>query len=113
VRAEFLREGIGFWRPVVPPSPLADAEVGLVRALVAHTFPDSEQLRRQIPTLAVIARSPTDASFRVPVLAEGRDAAGRRVTVLLHVVGGFMGEVEVVHEDDSVGLPLLEGLLVY
>src|SRR6266542_4575597 len=51
---------------------------------------------------------------RVPVEARGTDAAGNDQMVVLHVIDGFLGELEIIgSEGQPVGLPAPETLTVY
>ncbi len=51
-------------------------------------------------------------SSRVPVEAEGEDRDGETIHLLLHVVGGFLRELDIYKEDETpiVQLPTLESL---
>jgi hypothetical protein len=112
---EFLTEGPGYWVTEVPPRPLTAAEQQMIEALLTVPFPGNEQLRKQVPSLRVLFHAPPgDLSIkmspnrdpalaadcgprdRVPVMATGWDAVGQPATILLHVIEGFIGELEVV-----------------
>ncbi|MDP3541865.1 MAG: hypothetical protein Q8T11_05285 [Elusimicrobiota bacterium] len=51
---------------------------------------------------------------RVPVEAESKDADGMGLHFLLHVVGGFLRELEIFREDSEPikGLPQADALVV-
>ena len=112
------------WRTVDPPRPLSDLERTTVAVLLAEPFPGSEALRHQAQIARVNAECTcgcgsialivdrdaaihADVSERIPV--EGRSslpaADGTPVEVLLHVVDGFMNEVEVVPYTNAVRFP--------
>jgi hypothetical protein len=130
---EFLSEGRGVWVPVQSPRPLNEDERRLIEAMLAEPFPGHDQLQRQVPSVRVLAhgpngdpsikmsptRDPTQAANigargRIPVEARGTDVDGREVTVYLHVIEGYLGELEVIGESGRpAGLPVLEGLEVY
>ncbi len=130
---EFLSEGAesGVWLRLNPPRPLSDEEQPLIGGLLAREFRGRDQLRRQVPSAHVVAeavegdpsikmspsRDPSLAATvlaRVPVEAMGRDATGNDVTVLLHVVGGFLAELEILGSDGRpVMLPSPPSLVVY
>jgi hypothetical protein len=129
---EFLTEGMesGAWVAMIPPRPLSPDEEALIAMLLSHEFTGAQQLRRQLPTVKVIAEAKGDdpgikmspsresnlaASVldRVPVEAKGKDSQGNEVDVLLHVVAGFLAELEIVAwETKPVGLPSLKELVV-
>jgi hypothetical protein len=128
---EFLTEGLGTWVPVSPPRHLSPEEETVISVLLAHGFAGSEQLRLQLPSVRVLADAPghdpsikmspsRDPSLaasvvdRVPVEARGVDAAGHETTVLLHVVEGFLAELEIIGGDAGADdLPTPESLTVY
>lgn len=130
---EFLAEGTGFqaWHRVDPPRRLTESERAVIEALLRHDFPGAGELRRQIPTLRVHyegasnsaslkmspVRDPSNAApvkARVPVEGWGMDAEGRESWVLLHVISGFIGELQVLSRSESpVALPLPQSLVVY
>ena len=130
---EFLTEGMdaGAWLRVDPLRRLSTEEESLIATLLAYPFAGARQLQAQLPSVRVLfhsaggdpgikmspSRQPSLAANvidRVPVEARGNDAAGNEVTVLLHVVDRFLGELEIIGWDAKpVGLPSLEGLTVY
>ncbi len=128
---DFLTEGLAYWLRVDPPRTLSPAEEAVISKLLAHEFKGSEHLRRQLPSVRVLAsgrgrdpslkmsptREPSLAAAviaRVPVEARGTDAAGNDVMVVLHVIDGFLGELEIIgSEGQPVGLPAPETLTVY
>lgn len=130
---DFLAEGTGTggWLPIIPPRPLRKTEERLLCALLRHPFPGHEQLQRQVPSVRVVARGAHgDPSFkmspnrdpalaalvvgRVPVEGWGRDTTGRTVQVLLHVIAGYLGELEILGTSQHPsGLPTVATLQVY
>jgi hypothetical protein len=90
-------------------------ETALLRRLLAVEFPGSEELRLQLA--AAQARTVDDdgsielqpaptapaaaVMHRVPVEAAYRDEDGVEVHVLLHVVGGFLHELEFFKDNGS------------
>jgi hypothetical protein len=112
------------WRTIDPPRRLSDPEQAALAVLLAESFRGSEALRRQAEVVRVhqectcgcgsiglvVARDQTiraEVSERIPV--EGRSTAsaddGAPVEVLLHVVDGYLNELEVVPYSESVRFP--------
>jgi len=99
--------------------PLTPREMGLLRRLLEREFPGRDQLREQLGSvtgrtideegsLALQCRSgpPAPVLCRVPAEGECMDTDGKRINVLLHVVRGFMNELEVYKDDSSAVLRL-------
>lgn len=95
-----------------PPHP---EEVRVVAQLLSAPFPGQAELRHQATTLRVreidrcgclelrVARGrPAPVVRRIPVEAETTDADGAVVHVLLHVVDGYLDELEVFREDGEL-----------
>ena len=101
---------------------LSERELTILRTLVEdREFPGSERLKEQIDfaeasgftdnsdnygsvRLRVPAAGgalPAEVTHRIPVEAEYRDRDGVPVHVLLHVVGGFLAELEVYKADGT------------
>ena len=92
-----------------PPTP---EEVALLSVLLSSSFPGREALARQATDL-VVRPLDTDGSLelkpnrgpsanvqrRIPVEGELDDADGVTVHVLLHVLDGYLAELEVYRED--------------
>jgi len=89
-------------------------EAALLERLLAREFPGSAELREQLRTISVAEidadgslRLSTRASIRaavsrrIPVEASYVDRDGVRVHLLLHVVDGYLDELEVLREDSG------------
>ena len=103
-------------RRVVPPRPLISWEQEVLSRLLSLSFPGVDELRTQLasvrvseefadddPTviLSVDVQSapPAPVLQRIPVEATGRDEDGAPVMILLHVVQGYLSELEVYRAD--------------
>jgi len=98
---------------------LSSSEREVLGRLLGASFPGCEALRGQL--VSVQARyadenggiwlrvdpltKPADVIRRIPVEAEYDDGDGIRVHLLLHVLNGYMNELEVFREDSG---PVLE-----
>lgn len=95
--------------------PLADEERQILEVLLAEQFPGKEALAAQLlQTQArrvdaegslelVVSGGPlADVVRRIPVEAEVDDIDGTTIHVLLHVVDGFLNELELFREDGGV-----------
>jgi len=94
--------------------PLKTHERELLEKLLEPEFPGREELRQQLNSvtgkqifedgalaLQCDSSHPAPVKCRVPVEAQGQDADGVLISVSLHVVDGFMNELEIVKGDDS------------
>ena len=106
--------------------PLQQSEREILRRLLEdHPFQCREELGKQLDSatarlidehndnygrieLRVADATPANVRFRVPVEAEYRDDDDCPVWVLLHVVNGFLDELEIVRAD---GQPLISPLI--
>ena len=113
--------------------PLEERERRILERLLGnHHFQGREELLKQLEStsarliaeykdnygsieLHVADAAPANVRFRVPVEAEYRDDDGVPVWVLVHVVGGFLDELEIVRADGQplISPPLPERLQVY
>lgn len=97
-----------------PSRRLTSEEDTLLRLLLSSNFPGDANLREQLPeckvcaldangSLRITAEAGKTASVvrRIPVEAEYDDADGVGVHVLLHVLEGFLHELEVYREDSN------------
>jgi hypothetical protein len=101
---------------VVPPRQLNSWERGVLCVLLSRPFPGSHELRLQLPAVRVseeyVGRDPSvvltldrtagptaPVRRRIPVEAEGRDEDGRTIHVLLHVLDGYLWELELYRSD--------------
>jgi hypothetical protein len=91
-----------------------ESERALVSALLTAEFPGRSALVQQLNQASVrtIDRDgslkfevqgsvPADVIRRIPIEADTTDIDGTTIHVLLHVVGGFLDELEVYREDSS------------
>ena len=107
---------------------LREEERMLIHKLLGTRFPGRDELATQLDTCLAKPLDPsgslelttsilTQASVgrRVPVEGEFEDEDGVVVHVLLHVVGGFLRELEIYKEDlsDSVAKFDLQNLRVF
>jgi hypothetical protein len=120
------------WRMIEPPRRLSGMEQATLAVLLAESFRGSDALLRQAEIVRVneectcgcgsiglaVDHDPkirADVSERIPV--EGRSTVptedGAPVEVLLHVVDGFMNELEVVPYSESVRFPDPQTLTVW
>jgi hypothetical protein len=110
---------------------LTQYERRVANALLDTKFPGSEVLKKQFDyatarlmvtddnygsiVLTTKGSEPANIKLRVPVTALTRDESGGPVEILLHVVNGFVHELEFVRLDGKpmVGLPRLDILKVH
>ncbi|MFN8636349.1 MAG: hypothetical protein U0893_21070 [Chloroflexota bacterium] len=109
---------------LLQPRPLNDWERDMLARLLAVPFPGVEELRQQCPHLLVseeygegdptvifiAAREqapPVTVRYRVPVEGRAYEANGTPVEVLLHVVDGYLWELEYVRYDVAPPQPIL------
>ncbi len=99
-----------------PPRPMTVNERKLLSFLLDADFPGRDELRQQAAT-AMVSRDCSDCPTleleadrtcpratvkrTVPIEAEGRDYDGMAVQILLHVVDGYLSELEVFRYDDK------------
>src|SRR5436309_2787521 len=94
--------------------PLETHERELLEKLLEPEFPGRDELRQQLNsvtakqiledgTLALQCDShhPAPVKSRIPTEGECRDADGAAISVFLHVVDGFINELEIVKYDHS------------
>lgn len=92
----------------------SSGQMGIIGKLLGATFPGSEVLLDQARTLRVrsidndgsfkllVARGkPAEVVRRIPVEAEMTDVDGVQIHVLLHVVEGYLDELEVYRDDSE------------
>lgn len=97
-------------------APLTVDAQRILSALLVVQFPGSVQIAKQIESArgrvvdkegSIVLQAPdgprADVERRIPVEAEAEDADGGTFHVLLHVVDGYIAELEIYTED---GLPL-------
>ena len=93
-------------------APLEEDSVGILRALVAASFPGRDEIvvqlsvarSRRIDDHGCLALSASGAPRapvlrRVPIEAVADDIDGMTIHVLLHVVDGYIDELELYRED--------------
>ena len=110
---------------LIEPRDLNSWERATINALLSQDFPGVEELRLQVDHLKVSeiypGRDPTvtfsisdeavpasQVDDRVPVEAEGRDIDGMLIMILLHVVDGFIWQLEVLRGTDYEVIQLPE-----
>jgi hypothetical protein len=89
-------------------------ESQLLKKLLSHDFPGRDELREQVPfvlcrtidedgglSLKCSAGRPAPVLCRVPTEGTCADLDGVQIHVLLHVVDGFVNELEVYKDDSS------------
>ena len=103
-------------RALDPPRQLSPWERDVLEALLAVPFPGAEELKEQLGSVKVAeeyggddpsvifsvaqhAALPAPVKRRIPVEAEGLDEDGATIQVLLHVIDGFVWELEVYRPD--------------
>lgn len=100
-----------------PPRELTHTERAVLERLLSCEFTGVQALRMQLASVRIEeeCRDCSTIGFfinlevsirakvrrRIPVEAEGIDADGERIYILLHVVDGFMNELEIYREDLS------------
>ena len=105
-------------RTLDPPRQLSPWEHDILAALLAVPFPGWGELREQLNSIKVVeeyggddpsvvfrvdrhAALPAPVQRRIPVEAEGLDADGATIQVLLHVLDGFVWELELYRPDGN------------
>ena len=103
-------------KSVAAPRPLSTWERGTLEQLLSQPFHDSDELCKQAGTARVAeeypapdpsvmlwvdraAVAPAPVRRRIPVEGEAADEDGTPVHVLLHVVDGYLSELEVYRSD--------------
>jgi hypothetical protein len=106
-------------REIAPPRELTENESELLEFLLSAGFAGRDELRRQAavarvsgedpPSIRLVVETgvapPAKVTRRIPIEAEGTDRDGAPLHSLLHVVDGYLGELEVFRED---GQPVLD-----
>jgi hypothetical protein len=109
-----LQNHIGWTAELVDARPATEAERGILDRLLDAEFPGSEEIRRQLQECLVktvdengsLALYPDDpckvaVADSIPVWGEVRDEDGATVFVRLHVIEGWVKELEITGEDGS------------
>jgi Domain of unknown function (DUF6984) len=94
--------------------PLSELERQLLAVLLSTDFSGRDALVEQVATASVREidhngslefassdETPAEVARRIPVEAELDDSDGVRIHVLLHVVDGFLKELEVYRDDSG------------
>ena len=80
----------------------------ILSVLLAAQFPGRVQIAKQIESArgrvvdqdgSIALRAPADVERTIPVEAEAEDEDGMTFHVVLHVVDGFIAELEIYRED--------------
>lgn len=101
--------------PINPPRPLTPEEEGILNRLLSVEFQGQEELLRQAQSVRVseeckdcrsittiVDNLPGNAATvkrRIPIEAEAVDVDGAKIHILLHVVYGYIDEIEIYRED--------------
>ena len=93
---------------------LDEQATGILGALMAVPFPGRDQITRQVASarcrkidadgslaLRALGTSRAEVVRRVPVEAEAEDLDGVTIHVLLHVIDGYIDELEIFREDGA------------
>lgn len=120
-------EGLGG----VPLRELTAKERAVLEFMLQPDFPGRDELRQQLDVTRVCGESgrgdptidlyvdrtsapPAPVKRRIPIEARGRDPDGIGLEVLLHVLDGYMSELEVYREDSgSTTMPNPDGLALF
>ncbi|MCI0561256.1 MAG: hypothetical protein MN733_22445 [Nitrososphaera sp.] len=114
------------------PRQLYSNEIRLLEFLLTSPFSGRDELQRQVVSAKVSGecscgcpsiilsteQSPADRAFvrgRIPIEAEGYDSDGVKIHFLLHVVEGYLSELEIFREDSRpiLNLPDPDSLKLY
>lgn len=101
--------------PEAASRPLDDCERAVLERLLSESFPGRnalEEQSRDIQARRIDADGslafapnpdapPADVARRIPVEAETEDVDGVIIHVLLHVLNGYMSELEIYREDSA------------
>jgi uncharacterized protein DUF6984 len=110
-------------REIAPPRKLTEIEAGILQLLLSPAFAGRDDLQRQAkvarvrgmcscgcPSIILFVESslapPANVKRRIPIEAEGTDLDGMPIHFLLHVVDGYLSEIEVYREDSRPVLDL-------
>jgi uncharacterized protein DUF6984 len=105
--------------------PLSPVELGIVFTLLSADFPGRDELLEQLSECKVRTldengslefllydKRPAMVVRRIPVEAEMEDKDGIIIHILLHVVSGFLKELEIYRDDSGLVLGMIrEGSL--
>jgi hypothetical protein len=103
-------------KELIDPRVLTRQERELLELLLTKNFPGREELRHQLesarvcgeyglgdPTVVLCvdqsAAKHASVDHRIPVEANGSDSDGMKIHILVHVVDGFLAELEIYRED--------------
>ncbi len=102
---------------LVHPRELAPTERAILEHLLSKEFPGVAALRLQLPLVRVEEECKDCLTIglfihheealravvehQIPIEAEGNDLDGIRIHILLHVVDGYMDELEIFREDPN------------
>ena len=101
--------------PINPPRLLTPEELGIVNRLLSVEFQGREELLRQAQSIRVseeckdcrsitilvdnLLENTATVKRRIPIEAEAVDIDGAKIHILLHVVHGYIDEIEIYRED--------------
>jgi hypothetical protein len=100
---------------IAPPRPLNSQEFGILNHLLSVNFPGRLMLKKQTESARVseecedcrtikiivdrISNNVATVKRRIPIEADANDIDGVKIHYLLHVVNGFIDELEIFRED--------------
>ena len=101
----------------IPERPLTELEYVIISKLLEHPFPGSEEIKQQTKSPTVISAADDDNYGSIYFKAEGsnravtlnnlpvegttHDTDGVVVDILLHVINGFLHELEIIKVDGT------------
>lgn len=111
-----------------PYRPLTRHEREVLEKLLEPSFPGRDELRAQVKLVeareidgdgciefSTVAAARAEVRFNIPTEGEYRDVDGITLHVQLHVMDGFIKELEVYKEDGSIpsGLPPVSDMKIF
>lgn len=103
-------------KDLMPPRKLSSFEYRLLSHILSHNFVGQSELFRQIDYAEVASECETcrtvefvipptylraNVTRRVPVEAVGEDSDGVKIHFLVHVIDGYISELEIYREDSK------------
>jgi hypothetical protein len=119
-------------RKIEPPRDLTPEERRILERLLSYAFPGGDELREQLvgtkvdgactcgcPTVDLLPerseRLRAPVRRQIPIEATGRDTDGGQLGVLLHVIDGYLSELEIYSPDGQpiCGYPEPDALQIF
>lgn len=117
-------------KDLVPHRPLKEFEYDVLESMLSHNFQGQTELFKQLdgvkvssecktcPTVEFVVPSSypkAEVKHRIPVEAVAEDSDGVKIHFLVHVVNGYLFELEVFREDSEriLKIPDIDSLLVF